>query len=497
MLILQLHSTSNITRLIITPSSSPVRSMSQEGTSVDVASWLSQIESTLLSDTSPSITSKCKRKRSGYEDSSRNKHPRLRIRPVLTQLHHNTNTPRLRQTAMSPEKKQNGQVRTLSLEYSFTWFKTDRFKTLVGSVTPNTSSQQGSSKTRSSASLPKLAHNVHNVRRLLEDNGLYFQDKAYGDKFADFKRDIENIVFKRRESVMKPESVQKITNERVKNATTGELSYFRKLKPLVIKDERLVATKKRDFAEEVVYRSKAWADDGLDDKSDVPFVRGILFQDLQRSEAQLGLTNPKPDFTFGFEDPANPPRTAPRLSRADIALIKMAESLRHPFFVVENKSAQDPIEEAENQAIRSGAALVEARRQLENNARPADEIEKEGVDINSFAFSCCWVPQYANIFVHWYELRKDESLDNPFDEPTKKSVNGDGTLKQPDTYSSIWHMNLIQTYTFNREGDMKQFRSHLDNILEYGVSPERKGEIGVLELKLAAKQKALERALAA
>lgn len=295
---------------------------------------------------------------------------------------------------------------------------------------------------------------------------------------------------------MKPESIQKITNERAKNATTGELSYFRKLKPLFIKDDRLVETKKRNFAEEIVYRSKSWVDDGLDDKSDVPFVRGILLQDLQRTEAQLGLTNPKPDFTFGFQDPPNPPRTAPRLSSTDIALIEMAESLRHPFFVVENKSAQDSIEDAENQAIRSGAALVEARRQLENNARPVDEIEKEGIDVNSFAFSCCWVPQHANIFVHWHELRKDEPLNNPFDKPANEPSGDDRAIEQLDTYSSIWHMNLVQGYTFNREGDLKEFRRDINNILDWGVSLERKEALRVLELKLAAKLKAMQRALA-
>ena len=220
-----------------------------------------------------------------------------------------------------------------------------------------------------------------------------------------------------------------------------------------------------------------------------------MFQDLQRTEAQLGLTNPKPDFTFGFEDPANPPRTAPRLSSADIALITMAESLRHPFFVVENKSAQDPIEDAENQAIRSGAALVEARRQLENNARPVGETEKEGIDMNSFAFSCCWVPQYANIFVHWHELRKAEPLNNPFDKPTNEFDGEDRAIEQSDTYSSIWHMNLIQGYTFSREGDMKEFRRDIDNILDWGVSLERKEALRVLELKLAAKLKAMQRAL--
>ena len=229
----------------------------------------------------------------------------------------------------------------------------------------------------------------------------------------------------------------------------------------------------------------------------MPFVRGLLFQDLQKTETQLGRTNPKLDLTFGFEDPTNPPRTAPPLSSADIALIKMAESLRHPFFVVENKSAQDPIEDAENQAIRSDAALVEARRQLENSVRPVGEMDEEGIDMNFFAVSCCWVPQHANVFVHWHELRKDKSLNNPFDDPTNERAGDDGAIFQPHTYSSIWHMNLIQRYTFSREEDMKEFRRDIDNILDWGVSLERKEALRVLELKLAAKLKAMQRALVA
>ena len=117
--------------------------------------------------------------------------------------------------------------------------------------------------------------------------------------------------------------------------------------------------------------------------------------------------------------------------------------------------------------------------------------------MNSFAFSCCWVPQYANVFVHWHELRKDESLINPFDNPTNEHAGDDGAIAQPHTYSSIWHMNLIQGYTFSREEDMKEFRRDIDNILGWGVSLERKEALRDLELKLAAKLKAMQRALAA
>ena len=34
-------------------------------------------------------------------------------------------------------------------------------------------------------------------------------------------------------------------------------------------------------------------------------------------------------------------------------------------------------------------ASMEAQRQLENNTRSTDGIRREGVDMNSFALSCC------------------------------------------------------------------------------------------------------------
>ena len=247
--------------------------MSENESKLDLTTWLSQVDSTPFSDPSPSTNRK--RKRLGHRDIS-NKHTRpsrATTRPVLAQLQHNAISPQPSPVTMSPKKRQHSQV-SVPLTHSVSWFKSDWSKTSAEPLTPNTSSHKGSTRTRSTASVPKLANNVHNVRRSLEDNGLYFQDTAYGERFADFKQSIETMVFRKRGSVMKPESIQKITNERAKNATTGELSYFRKLKPLFIKDDRLVETKKRNFAEEIVYRSKAWADDGLDDKSDVPFVRG-------------------------------------------------------------------------------------------------------------------------------------------------------------------------------------------------------------------------------
>ena len=98
---------------------SPPHLMSEADTSVDVASWLSQVESTTFSDTSPSINRK--RKCNDNENSSKKKHPprpRATARQVLAQLYDNAINPRVSRAMMSPKKKQIGQARTPLLEYS-------------------------------------------------------------------------------------------------------------------------------------------------------------------------------------------------------------------------------------------------------------------------------------------------------------------------------------------------------------------------------------------
>ena len=66
----------------------------------------------------------------------------------------------------------------------------------------------------------------------------------------------------------------------------------------------------------------------LDDKFGCTIRPGEIYSKISlenRSPITLGLTNPKPESTFGFEDPANPHCTAPRLSSANTTSIKMAD----------------------------------------------------------------------------------------------------------------------------------------------------------------------------
>ncbi|KAM0800678.1 hypothetical protein BDR22DRAFT_821536 [Usnea florida] len=121
--------------------------MSSEGTSVDVASWLSQVNSSPDSS-SPSLNRKRKRCDSAHP-SNRHRQPRQDLfGDACVPSHQDTMDPHANQATVSPKKRQRVQAQG-------------------GNLTPDTNSQKSSSRTRSSASIPKLANNVYNVRRLL------------------------------------------------------------------------------------------------------------------------------------------------------------------------------------------------------------------------------------------------------------------------------------------------------------------------------------------
>ncbi len=117
--------------------------------------------------------------------------------------------------------------------------------------------------------------------------------------------------------------------------------------------------------------------------------------------------------------------------------------------------------EAENQAIRGGAALISAMRQLDILAGYIDETtEAVGPDENNIAFSCCWVPNLACLYVHWFEKRADGH--------------------------TIYHMNLLYSYLMNDTTHISDFRSALYNVLEYGIAPSRKQKLRKLYFDIAA-----------
>ena len=320
-----------------------------------------------------------------------------------------------------------------------------------------------SPSTTSSAAVPKQTANVDNVRASLAKEGMYFENDQAFDSYPIFQQRIRDIVVTSRRSVMRGESLREIQRTRAENATKDEKTLFNLVVPLVIKATRGVPTSKRDFEGEIVHAAVQFESSGLDKRTDCQFIKHVLPKRIQSAGSKLGLTDPKPDYVFGLKRDRFPDPLAPRLSTYSEALIGVAPGLLHPWFVIENKGCEDSIEAAENQAIRSGATLVAARRSLAAKARTKDDSEEpNGADPESFAFSCSWVPQQANIAVHWHEKRTDGR--------------------------SIYHMNILRGYLMSDSAMMSDFRRDIHNVLDWGLLGNRRQQNEDLIAKIAANE---------
>ena len=268
---------------------------------------------------------------------------------------------------------------------------------------------------------------------------------------------------------MHTQSAMKIQQYRQKKAVASEGTISAELLNMCFNITNKMPTRKRNVdemleetVETVLQQSAQQKDlvaDGLDSVQGVKFRKEFL-PGKETDQKVLGMTDPKPDWTYGIEDPLFPNLgQGAALLNGDVELmVKVAPGLLHAFFSIEFKSCQRPIEDAENQAIRSGATLVEARRKL--NARAAapngpmlvtsntiQPASAPTADLMSIAFTISWVPQMAKLHVHWYE-----------DHPGQRG---------------IYHMTNIGAYLLARNGELQQFRNDVGNILEWGTYKRR------------------------
>ena len=116
------------------------------------------------------------------------------------------------------------------------------------------------------------------------------------------------------------------------------------------------------------------------------------------------------------------------------------------------------IEEAENQCIRSGCAMVNTRRILNQAATlphkgaaassSAAAIKYPRPDMESFAFAIAVGSAHAHMFVSW-ALEKDSN----------------GIVE--------WHMHFLREYSYRKPEDLNQLHHDMNNIQEWGVGIQK------------------------
>lgn len=274
---------------------------------------------------------------------------------------------------------------------------------------------------------------------------MWFNATENLDACPDFRDEVFKIFQKERASRMTEASWKKISQYMKMHATDNEDSYFEGLVGPVIKSTRTVPTKKRNAEDVIMSVCQSFEDDEMIRLKNVQFLKGYLPGSMSKeNERDFGLTDPKPDYTFGIRrDPQPLPGTSP--SGQVEAIICVAPGMKHPFFVLENKGCEAPIDLARNQAIRDGAAIVNARLRLNTLAQDDDKDWKrpKGADMNAIAFSCTWDVTVSELWIHWHETLEGGK--------------------------EIFHMNRLGQYLTSNQEHVTQFRHDLHNILDWGI----------------------------
>ena len=238
-------------------------------------------------------------------------------------------------------------------------------------------------------------------------------------------------------------SYKKIKTISERHCIANEATLFGQLIDPVIKSERTVETKKRNAEGEILLVCRSFEDDDMIRKRDLPFLKGFLPGKMdKKTESQLGLTNPKPDWTFGIRRDEYPlPGTFP--SERVQTIMGVADGMVHPFSVIENKGCDTPIDVARNQAIRDGAVIINARIHLNALAQEESLERSNGANMDAFAFSCTLDPTISELWIHWHQTREDGV--------------------------EIFQMNRLGQYLTVDQDHMTQFRHDIHNILDWGT----------------------------
>ena len=268
-----------------------------------------------------------------------------------------------------------------------------------------------------------------------------------------------------RHSHMRPESARQITQRHQYYQRTNEATLLTYILPLIIKDCRSVKLLPKEAKEQsfgmavdgdnidvedpedgALYGSKAWFDDGVVAAVNKDFRKEHLphrYEDDQLAAALKkddSMLTPRPDRCFGLLPDLIPVPDDIILNPQITILLEPCPDMHHPFFVLEGKSNDGSIADAENQARRGGATLVHAARQLLSKIGEP-QVTDNGPDDRTFVFSATMAPNVMDLWVHWAELRNGKA---------------------------VFHMNCVKSVALRDDQQLGELRKTLHNIMSWG-----------------------------
>ena len=311
----------------------------------------------------------------------------------------------------------------------------------------------------------------------MEKHNLFQNTDALETTYPEFRDAIMDIIGGERQSTMKPDSVKNFQKKLAIYGTMNEDTFMRHMVPLVVKDTYLeaipVQTKTlrqsakviekgtvlgeelaKELGEGLVeeenpvdgerYAVKEWFDLGVISVINREFVRDFLPSKFPEHLVKAlkkydGMKNGKPDFCYGL-NASNFPCPADVMISPDLEnYLAVMPGTYHPFFLVEGKSNQGRAADAQNQARRGGAILVNSLRLLMSKIGMPDVA---GADTRTFVFSATMTPDLVQLWVHWAEVL-------------------------PDTV--LFHMNFVKGVQMIDKENLPKMRAWVHNILGWGA----------------------------
>ena len=208
-----------------------------------------------------------------------------------------------------------------------------------------------------------------------------------------------------RNSEMRPNS-HKNAKLKLKETRDGnEATFHKEMAPLILKDSYTLKTKKRDAKGELILVVQSYSDDECLRSQEKPVLANGFVPGKDYTKKEMGMTEPRPDTVYGklcepFPDQED---LGPEAIRA---IKSVGCTVDWPFFVFEAKPAKDGVPPARNQAQRDCGAILKSLLKLKEYVEGKGYRDKPGAVEDFWVFSMCWTPDYANIFVHWVEIKK-------------------------------------------------------------------------------------------
>ena len=393
------------------------------------------------------------------------------------------------------------------------------FEMAGGNASNEPSTPQTSGKTKSKTTT--LSRDQNWIKQQLRGHDMYQGDDEAFDLYPDFQTTARAILGGERNTGPRPDSKRKFKEKYNALKAANEGTLLDNLIPIIIPDQRSIGKGLPVQGSQNVEDSQdalkgAERVDGVEDfwdsgcvrARDVNFRPGFLPTDpeltlqMNKDKSQPdGMTNPRPDYLFGLRLARFAPPKTVKLTSETERLRQVVPVMYDPIFIIEGKGDKGEAAEAENQACRSGAALIRAARALRERIGEADV---EGADNRTFLFSGTLSPGAMEIWVHWAQVQYDldeanpnpsESLEqnlnvsqtqlqgtqgtpegkagdkgkNPQEQGTLGGQAGDKGKKPQERKKRVYyHMNILASESLGGPEFLDRMRPKCLNILDWG-----------------------------